>query len=114
MDNELLRNGLSIAITGYLIVFAALIFFYIVFYYMPKIIKLRVKKKLVAQNRECADMVHEEITGATIAAISTAIYMYLDEQHDEESYDMTIKRISRRYSPWNSKIYSMNNTNKRM
>ena len=113
MDPELLKNGISIAITGYLIVFAALTFFFAVFYFMPKIIKLRIKKKMVLKNKDCAEKMKEEITGSTIAAVSTAIYMYLNEQHDDESYELTIKKISKRYSPWNSKIYSMNNLNRR-
>ncbi|MBN2663240.1 MAG: OadG family protein [Bacteroidales bacterium] len=113
MDSELLKNGISIAVTGYLIVFAALTFFYATFYFLPKIIKIRIKKKLKSENRECAEKVHEEISGATVAAISSAIYLYLSEQHDNESYELTIKRISKRYSPWSSKIYSMNNLNKR-
>lgn len=114
MDSELLKNGISIAVTGYMIVFAALTIFFTTFYFLPKLIKIRVKKKLKNNNRECADKVHEEISGETIAAISTAIYMYLEEQHDDESYELTIKRISRRYSPWSSKIYSMNNINKQV
>ncbi len=112
MDAELLKNGLSIAITGYLIVFIALTIIILVFYVLPKILKINVKRKLQKNNSECIKSIDEEITGATVAAISTAIYMYFNEQHDDESYDLTIKRISRRYSPWSSKIYSMNNTNR--
>lgn len=112
MDSELLKNGISIAVTGYLIVFAALTFFFATFYFLPKIIKIRVKKKLKSKNQECAERIHEEISGATVAAISSAIHLFLSEQHDEESYELTIKRISRRYSPWSSKIYAMNNINR--
>jgi Na+-transporting methylmalonyl-CoA/oxaloacetate decarboxylase gamma subunit len=42
--------------------------------------------------------------------ISMAIYMYLAEQHDYESGVVTIKTVRKAYSPWNSKIYGMNNT----
>jgi len=112
MDIEILKNGLSIAITGYLIVFAALTIIFGVFYFLPKLLKLRLKKKMIIKNSECAEKISEEISGHTIAAISTAIYLFFNEQHDKESYDLTIKRISRRYSPWNSKIYGMNNINK--
>lgn len=113
MDPQLLKDGIAIAITGYLIVFAALTIFFVAFFFLPKIIKIRIKKKLVKDNSECAKVVHEEISGATVAAISAAISLYFNEQHDDESYDLTIKRISRRYSPWSSKIYAMNNTNRR-
>jgi glutaconyl-CoA/methylmalonyl-CoA decarboxylase subunit delta len=48
--------------------------------------------------------------GAEIAAIGMALHLYLnDSAHDDESNVITIKRIQRRYSPWSSKIYSMNN-----
>ena len=43
------------------------------------------------------------------AAIATALHMYFDEVHDEESLVVTIKTVERRYSPWNSKIYGLNN-----
>ena len=47
---------------------------------------------------------------AQFAAISLALHLYLnDHAHDVESNVITIKRIQRRYSPWSSKIYSMNN-----
>jgi len=44
------------------------------------------------------------------AAIFLALHMYLSgAAHDIESNVITIQRIQRRYSPWSSKIYSMNN-----
>ncbi|MFV0391532.1 MAG: hypothetical protein ACK5KP_06600 [Paludibacteraceae bacterium] len=39
-----------------------------------------------------------------------ALHLYLTQNlHDKESNVLTIDRIQRRYSPWSSKIYSMNN-----
>ncbi len=38
-----------------------------------------------------------------------ALHLYLDEIHDEESGVITIKQISRAYSPWSSKIYAVRN-----
>jgi hypothetical protein len=55
----------------------------------------------------------EDIVDASaneIAAISMALHLFINEMHDEESNVITIKRIERRYSPWNSKIYGLNNT----
>ncbi len=109
MDKELLINGIFISITGYLIVFVALALLYYAFYYLPKILKIKFKK---VKNQTQVEEKQEEITGTTVAAISTAIYMFFNVQHDNESYELTIKKISRRYSPWNSKIYAMNNINK--
>lgn len=48
------------------------------------------------------------ISASEIAAISMALHLFFNE-HDEESNIITIKRIERRYSPWNSKIYGLNN-----
>ena len=41
------------------------------------------------------------------AAISMALYLYMNE-HDEESHTLTIKNVQRSYTPWSSKIYNVN------
>ena len=51
----------------------------------------------------------EEIPSTDIVAIAMALHLYYDEVHDDESTVITIKRIERRYSPWISKIYGINN-----
>lgn len=55
------------------------------------------------------DEVNGEIPSADIVAISMALHLFYDEVHDNESNVITIKRIERRYSPWSSKIYGINN-----
>jgi hypothetical protein len=35
--------------------------------------------------------------------------MYFNEMHDEESDIITVKRVSKTYSPWSSKLYNMRN-----
>lgn len=50
-----------------------------------------------------------EIPSADIVAIAMALHLFYDEVHDDESNVITIKRIERRYSPWSSKIYGINN-----
>ncbi len=57
---------------------------------------------------------HEEYVEAHLsagdsAAIAMALHLYYDEAHDKESEIITIKTVMRRYSPWNSKIYGLNN-----
>jgi len=42
------------------------------------------------------------------AAISMAIYLFLDEIHDQESGKITIKKVSKRYSPWSAHAAKMN------
>lgn len=52
----------------------------------------------------------KDINNRDIVALSMALHLYLNDSiHDDESNVITIKRIQRRYSPWSSKIYSMNN-----
>jgi hypothetical protein len=48
-----------------------------------------------------------DLTGAENAAICAALYLYFSELHDEEKHVMTVKKISRSYSPWSSKIYGI-------
>ena len=50
-----------------------------------------------------------EIPSDDIVAIAMALHLFYDEVHDNESNVITIKRIERRYSPWSSKIYGINN-----
>lgn len=49
------------------------------------------------------------LTEESVAAISMAVHLYLNELHDVESGVVTIKRISKIYSPWSSKLYNMRN-----
>ncbi len=49
------------------------------------------------------------LTGNATAAIAMALHLYYNGVHDEEPTKITIKKIERRYSPWNSKLYGMNN-----
>ena len=41
------------------------------------------------------------------AAIATALKLYKSALHDQESEMITISRITRAYSPWNSKIHGL-------
>lgn len=104
--------GVIVAIVGYLTVFIALVLLYYIFNNIPKVYKIELRKKMRKKNRLrnldssgdcCADL-----TGPTSAAISTALHLFFNEQHDNEHMVMTIKKISRRYSPWSSKIYGLN------
>ena len=95
---------------GYLIVFAALIALYIVFrYILPLIFKIKLYRKAAREGRAIDDSEKEVLSGEVNAAIAAAIYLYYNDQHDYESNIITIRKVSRAYSPWNSKIYNMRN-----
>lgn len=101
-------SGVTIAIVGWLIVFAVLALLVIVFTQTPKLIYYNTRKKLRQQNKQAVvtnDDLH--IAGDVSAAISMALYMFFDEMHDEESNVITIKRVRKTYSPWSSKIYGL-------
>ena len=51
---------------------------------------------------------HDAISDQEIAAaIITALKLYKSNLHDQESEIITINRITRAYSPWNSKIHGL-------
>ncbi len=104
-------NGIIIAIVGYIIVFSALLSLYYVFSFIPKIIHFNIRQKLRKQGKhKFAEEKELNITGEVNAAISTALFMYFSELHDEENTTITIKKVSKTYSPWSSKIYGLRNS----
>lgn len=52
----------------------------------------------------------EEMSGEVNAAIAMAIHLYMSEMHDYENTVLTIQKVSRNYSPWSSKIYTLRKT----
>ncbi|RUA28992.1 MAG: hypothetical protein DSY76_03870 [Bacteroidetes bacterium] len=101
--------GIMVSVIGYLIVLSALAFLVGVYSLIPYLLNVYTKYKLKNQGKKCADKDPLELTGNEVAAIATSLYYILNERHDLESGTITIKKISKRYSPWSSKIYSMNN-----
>jgi len=98
-----------ITVLGWVIVFAALLFLVGIFLLVPKVINWGVKRSLKGKGKVVEKDEDLEISGETNAAIATALYMFFNENHDEESNVITIKQVRRRYSPWSSKVYGMNN-----
>ena len=101
----------TLAFVGYVIVFVALITLYFVFQYIPVLLTFITKRQLRRQLRKkgAQEEVIEDITitGEVGAAISTALYLFFSEMHDDEKTVLTIRKISKRYSPWSSKIYNV-------
>ncbi len=101
----------TITLIGWGIVFAALVTLVIIFSNVPKIHVFFTERRLRRQGKleDHETITMNDVSGEENAAIAMALYMYFNEQHDEESGVITIKRIERRYSPWSSKIYGLNN-----
>ena len=53
-----------------------------------------------------------QVSAETYAAISMAIHLFMveNEAHDFEDTVLTINKVSRTYSPWSSKIYTLRET----
>ena len=105
--SALFPEGIIIAIVGYITVFMALVVLYTVFTYLSKTLNFTARRRLIRQGKhEMAEEKQLFIPGDTAAAISMAIYLH-NVLHDEESNVITIKRVSKTYSPSSSKIYSL-------
>ena len=70
--------------------------------------------KIIAKNQSKAEeilmpkaTIKKDAEEETAAAIALAIHMYKTELHDQESFTITLKKVSKIYSPWSSKIYTL-------
>lgn len=108
------NENIITAIVGYLIVFGSLVLLFFLFNNLPKLIKMNLRNQLKNRKRNSGqkDTVqgeHFDTPGEVNAAIGAALYLYFNELHDEESNIITMEKISKRYSPWSSKIYGLRN-----
>lgn len=99
--------SITLAVVGYLTVFFALVIMYYVYNSIPKLINLKVRRRLQREGKLAENAGIQSLSGEVNAAISTALYLYLNE-HDEESHTLTIKQVQRSYTPWSSRIYNVN------
>lgn len=107
-----LSEGYVILITGLTIVFCSLLMLSIFFKYGLPVLLYVYKIITKGRDKKIKDIsvaVDEKFTGEIAAAISTAIHLYLHEQHDNENAVLTIKQARKLYSPWSSKIYGTQN-----
>lgn len=102
-------ESLVIAISGYLIVFTALVLLFWFFSLTPRLLAARRTMRRRGKGAQAPGVPADGLSGEETAAIAMALHLYLDELHDQESGVLTIKRISKTYSPWSSKIYAVRN-----
>ncbi len=103
--------GFTVAVVGFSIVLFSLTMLVIVFTRLPRLINMNLKKWRKKDNRITEEESSDEdyiIEGNVTAALSLAIHLYFSELHDNESNIVTIKKVRKAYSPWSSKIYSVN------
>lgn len=116
---ELDESGIVMALTAMSVVFAALVLLYQVFKNVGRVMISRTvkKDKSCSKNAPAADdkttvpakCSNEEIPSEVLAAIGAAMYQYEKEMMEQEAIVLTINRVARTYSPWNSKLYGMTN-----
>jgi len=106
--------AIFLSVVGYVVVFVALVILYYVFAAIPKLINMQIRQKLKRQGKLAEAEKEVQMVGEVNAAISMALYLFFEEQHDEESRTMTVKHIQKVYSPWSSKIYNVNDYYKKI
>lgn len=103
--------GGAITIIAMCIVLSALVILSVLFLIFGKIsssFHVSRKKKAHGVTSSTAEDHHDELdSGEVIAAISMALAEHFGQGHDMEDTILTIKRMRKAYSPWNSKIYNM-------
>ncbi|MDD3079235.1 MAG: OadG family protein [Paludibacter sp.] len=92
---------------GISVVFIALACLVIIFEFIQRMSINASKKRMLKAGKKDHEVVHT--SGDDVVAISVALHLFLNSVHDEESNILTIKHNDKRYSPWSSKIYGLNN-----
>lgn len=101
-------NMLLMAGIGFLLVFAVLVLLIYVMRLMGWFFTRDRKPKTAATVATSEPALDHAISDQEIAAaITTALKLYKSNLHDQESEMLTISRITRAYSPWNSKIHGL-------
>ncbi|GLB51276.1 hypothetical protein NBRC110019_03150 [Neptunitalea chrysea] len=106
--NANMEEGFVILLVGMFIVFLALLVLFLLFTLMPKVYEAfdkKPKKQVQTTADSTTETTESYTSGEQIAAVSTAVYLFLEEAHDQENAIVTINSVAKNYSPWSSKIY---------
>ena len=102
--------GGAITIIAMTIVLSALIVLSILFLCFGKVSEFVLYRRKVKTQKvvETTDNGNKKADlGITYAAIAAALAEHFSTAHDIEDTKLTIRRLRKAYSPWNSKIYNM-------
>lgn len=106
--------GAGMTLIAMFVVFSALAILYLIYnatgrFFMrrARITKYKATKEERASKPTAQIGEEQELSGEVNAAIAMALYMYQNEMHDFENTVLTVKKVSRSYSPWSSKIYTL-------
>lgn len=104
--------GIGMSISAMSVVFFGLILLFIAFKIVGKV-AVNLSKRNTMKSKGIDKHEAKELTqapGEVYAAIAMAMHEMQDEVHDVEETVLTITRVKRSYSPWNSKIYTLRET----
>lgn len=102
------NSGMGVTLMSMCIVLCALIVLSLLFLFFGKLFaKNQSKKKSEAKGEHAVADDEDHDSGEVIAAIAMALDEHFNSKHDMEDTVLTIRRMKRAYSPWNSKIYNM-------
>lgn len=107
--------GIGMAIIAMTVVMSALAILYLVFKQLAKVFKpefsvTKKSKKGHGDEEETAakeEVKSGEMSGEINAAIAIALHLYREQAHDTEETVITLKKVSKHYSPWSSKLYNL-------
>lgn len=99
--------GVGMAVIAMSVVFSALIILYLIFKHTKGIYSVNFKELFSKRKEKAVVTKTEDMPGEVSAAIAMTINLYSSALHDDEDTVLTIKKVSRTYSPWSSKIYSV-------
>lgn len=105
--------GVGMTVIAMSVVFAALALLFIIYKNMGRYFIKRsavVKKLSTPAEKSAGVQPQEEMSGEVNAAIALALHLYQSEMHDYENTVLTIQKVSKTYSPWSSKIYTLRKT----
>lgn len=98
--------GVLLAMISISVVMTVLAFIYISFKLISRLIQRG--SQALSKKAEYPVKVNENMTSGEIsAAIAYALHLYNQQLASEEATELTIKRITHRYSPWSSKIHTL-------
>ena len=102
-------RGFGLTMVSMTVVFFSLILLYMVFKTIARAFSLDWKRRSLLKKGKIieAESIPVDTSGEINAAIVMALHLYMSQLHDHEQTVLTIKKISRTYSPWSSKIYGL-------
>lgn len=99
--------GIGMTLTAMAVVFSGLLLLFIVFKQVGRF-AIATSKRNTKKAGDSASLANPgEVSGEVFAAIATALYEFTEDVHDMENTVLTIRKVTRNYSPWSSKIYGL-------